>query len=249
MRDKDYLPQENDTLAAGVETEPVPDWAHLPEGKPEEFGFPTDSHNQQKIQMWNRQEAFLEAYRQIGKIGKAAKAVGLTRWAVDYWVKKDIFGFQQRIKAAHQDYVEEVIEEGMIDHGINNPIKGVQGSDVLVMFKAKAEAPDKYREEVKVIGTEAPLRMLEKLKELGKRELEQEEQKALEAPVVEAVYREVSVAGQEPTVKTPPRPEGGGYTHGTLRPSEGMAREVNQTAKRQGVNKGEGRPGRKVNKR
>jgi hypothetical protein len=30
----------------------------------------------------------------------------------------------------------------MIDRRTNNPIKGVQGYDVLVMFKAKAEMPE-----------------------------------------------------------------------------------------------------------
>src|SRR5919106_548590 len=60
---------------------------------------------------------------------------------------------------------------------------------LLLVFEAKAMMPELYREEVKVLNAEAPIRMLEMLKELGKRELEGEQPAALEAPVVEAVYR------------------------------------------------------------
>jgi hypothetical protein len=69
------------------------------------------------------------------------------------------------------------------------------------MFEAKAMMPELYREDVKVLGYEPALQMLERMKELGKRELEElEKQKALEAPAVEGEFREVMV-------KTPPQSE------------------------------------------
>src|SRR5918992_2139037 len=212
---------------------------------PQDWGFPARP-NRASQECWDHQEAFLAAYRHTSRVTHAARAVGVSVHAVDKWLSRDVYSFKKRMELARREYCDWVRQ--IIQERISSP-QGNRGSDVLLMFEAKAMMPELYREEVKVLNAEAPIRMLEMLKELGKRELEGEQLAALEAPVVEAVYREVSVAGQESTVKTPPRPEGGGYTHGTLRPSEGMAREVNQTAKRQGVNKGEGRPGRKVNKR
>jgi hypothetical protein len=46
------------------------------------------------------------AYRRCGKIGKAAEAAGLTRWAVIHWERHDIFSFNRRLEVAHQDYCE-----------------------------------------------------------------------------------------------------------------------------------------------
>src|SRR5918992_2727520 len=116
------------------------------------------------------------------------------------------------MELAHADYVE--MWEGSMNERLRNP-QGNRGSDILLMFKLKAERPEKYREEVKVLNTEAPIRMLEMLKELGKRELEQTvegEYKELPAPAEEGEYRGVSVPRQEAEVKTPPPPEGVGMS-------------------------------------
>jgi hypothetical protein len=184
--DENLLPQHS----GGAD---LPEWAYLPEGKPEEFGFPADSHNHQKRQMWNRQEAFLAAYRKCDKIGKAAEAVGLTRWAVDYWMKHDIFCFHRRIEAAHEDYCEQW-EQGMDDR-LENP-QGNRGSDILYMFKMKAERPEKYRENVQVVGVEPVREMLDRLTEMAARRLEQE-RRELEQSSVEGEYRDLGEADQK----------------------------------------------------
>jgi hypothetical protein len=44
-----------------------------------------------------------------------------------------------------------------------------------VMFAAKAEMPEKYREEVKVIGMEASKQMLDRLREMAMKERERQE--------------------------------------------------------------------------
>ena len=137
----------------------------LPSGEPQEFGFPQGYVPQKKVEMWQKQEAFLAQYRQFGRVGKSAKAVGLTRWAVDYWNRVDVFSFRERIKAAHADYVEDVIEAN-IDDRLENPIKGVQGSDVLAIFRAKAEAPEKYREVI-TVEDDTPLKVMEMLKRMA----------------------------------------------------------------------------------
>ena len=185
--------------------ESLPHWAQMPTGAPEEFGVDTagpangnpsrKNYTQEKRRVWQRQEMFLAAYRKCGKTGKAAEAAGLSRFTVIHWQKQDIFSFNERMTLAHADHVE-AWEEWM-DNRLENP-QGNRGSDILGMFKLKAEAPGKYREEVKVIGTEAPLRMLEMLKELGKKELEAEGTPALEAPAVEGEYREMPKSGPTP---------------------------------------------------
>jgi hypothetical protein len=164
----------------------VPDWAYMPEGKPEEFGFPQESATHLKVQVWQRQEAFLAAYRECGKIGRAAKVVGLTRWAVDHWLKNDIFGFKRRIDSAHADYCEDKVE-GMIDERLETP-QGNRGSDILLMFKAKAEMPEKYREEVKVIGGDFGRDLINKLVAL---ERDSKGKQGLDSGVVEGKVREL----------------------------------------------------------
>jgi hypothetical protein len=67
--------------------------------------------------------------------------------------------------------------------------QGNRGSDILMMFKLKAEAPQKYREEVKVVGIDQSKMMLDKLREMASKDVQQA---ALEAPAVEGQYREVA---------------------------------------------------------
>ena len=78
----------------------------------------------------------------------AATAVGLSRHTVMYWERNDVFQFNDRLKIAHADYCETI--EQRIDDRLDNP-QGNRGSDPLLMFKAKAEMPEKYREDIKVI--------------------------------------------------------------------------------------------------
>jgi hypothetical protein len=214
---------------------------------PQEWGFPANPTSRD-IQCWHHQEAFLDAYRKCGKIGVSATAIGLTRWAVDRWLRTDQYAFKKRMEAAHQDYVE-LLETDM-DEAISNDPKGRYGMPAAVqrIFRLKAEHPEKYREEVKVLNTEAPLRMLEMLKELGKKELEAGETPALESPAIEGEYREVSVSGQEQTGKAPAEPGGAflppeGTGEPPQRPPQPKARNVPET------NKPSGPPPREANRR
>jgi hypothetical protein len=130
----------------------------------------------------------VEIYRRCGKIGKSAQAIGMTR-----------FGFKERINVAHQDYVES-LEEDMDDVCADR--KG--NHDILRIFRLKAEHPQKYREDVSVVGIDSSKLMLDKLREMAAKDLKQtEEQKALEAPSVEAVFKEVPQLKPE-GVWTPP---------------------------------------------
>jgi hypothetical protein len=104
---------------------------------------------------------------------------------------------------AHDDYCDWL--QGIIRDRIANP-QGNRGSDVLVMFAAKAEMPEKYREEVKVLEVSAPLQMLDKLKELAAKDLEARE--VLEPQAVEGEFREVAAAGEKRPVQSAiPAPE------------------------------------------
>jgi hypothetical protein len=147
------------------------------------------SLNLQQRQVWDRQQRFLEAYAKLGKKSKAAEASGIPVDTVETWERRDTNGFTKRILQAHQSHVESW--EQLMDDRLASP-SGNRGSDVLLMFKLKAEAPQKYREEVKVVGIEASKQMMDRLRELAARDRQRAEQ---EGPAVEGVYEEVAPVG------------------------------------------------------
>ena len=134
QEDKNLVPSQHDAEQ---------EWALEPVGDPEEFGLAKDSRPSKK-RIWNRQEVFLAAFAECGKPGVAATNSGISYWTHHHWEKRDIFGYRERLKVAHDAYCQTKIEQ-MIDDRLENP-QGNRGSDVLLMFKAKAEMPDKYRE-------------------------------------------------------------------------------------------------------
>jgi hypothetical protein len=102
----------------------------------------------------------------------AAEAVGIHRGTVNKWISADLYSFKKGMDLAHDDYCDWI--QGIIRDRIANP-QGKRGSDVLVMFAATAERPEKYREEVKVIGMEASKQMLDRLREMAMKERERQE--------------------------------------------------------------------------
>lgn len=113
-------------------------------GTPQEFGLPGGSNHQQKA-CWDRQEAWLRAYRELGYKNQASEAVGISIWAVMKWQEHDLYGFNARVKLAYEQHTESW-ETGM-DARLRTPA-GNRGSDILYMFKLKAMNPEKYRETV-----------------------------------------------------------------------------------------------------
>src|SRR5919106_1853620 len=103
----------------------------------------------------------------------------------------DVFSFNCRIEAAHAGYCEKR-EEGLDDR-LENP-KGNRGSDILYMFKMKAENPDKYREEAKVVVNDSAQQLLDKLTAMAAKELE--ERRRLEAGVTEGEHRDLGETEQ-----------------------------------------------------
>ena len=136
-----------------------------PSGAPEEFGLTLDYAAAEKRRVWNRQETVLAEYRQCGRIGMAARAVGMTRWATNKWTLTDVMGWRDRLKVAHQDWCEDVIETRINDR-LADP-QGNRGSDILLMFQAKAEMPEKYRETVTIVDTQETKDMLGELRRIG----------------------------------------------------------------------------------
>lgn len=159
---------------------------------PQEYGFPVNPSvvNQQ---CWGRQQAFLKAFGQLGTIRAAARTIGIHRSTVNLWLSTDLYSFKKRLADAKEEYREYL--EDLIHERLSNP-QGNRGSDVLLMFREKAEWPEKYREEVKVLGVSAPLQMLDKLRELAAKDLK--ERQALEVPAVDGEFREVEVLGGAP---------------------------------------------------
>jgi hypothetical protein len=128
---------------------------------------------------------FLEAYSKCGRITQAAEASGITRWCVDKWLQTDKYSIKKRLEFAHAKYVE--LWEQLMDARLETPT-GNRGSDVLMMFKMKAIAPEKYREEVKVIGGDFGRSLIDKLVAL---ERDSKKKQALEGGVVEGEVREL----------------------------------------------------------
>ena len=174
---RNSLPQVQDTASA-------PEWAIEPSGAPEEFGIPQFSRPVQK-RVWDRQEAYLAAYAECGRRNKAAATVGLSYWAIRNWDRHDVFSFRERQDVAHLVYCETKVE-GLIDSRLEKP-EGNRGSDVLLMFQAKAEMPAKYREEVRVIDSGATKELLNQLRSMG-------QPREPEPPAIEGEFREVKEA-------------------------------------------------------
>ena len=150
----------------GADTAPGDaEWGIEPTGAPEDFGFQYETASIEKRRVWDCQEAFLATFRTCRRVDKSAEAIGLTRYAHDNWVRHDTFGYRERLKVAHADWREAHIE-GEIDSRIKDP-QGNRGSDVLLMFAAKAEDPEKYREQVTVVDTAAIKESLDMLRKLG----------------------------------------------------------------------------------
>jgi hypothetical protein len=160
--------------------------ADITQPTPQDWGFPANPSTVHQ-HCWGRQEAFLLAYSQLGTILHAAKVAGIHRSTVYQWLSTDLYSFKKRMDLAHDDYCDWI--QGIIRDRIANP-QGNRGSNVLVMFEAKAEMPEKYREEVKVMNMEASLKMLDKLAEIAARE--RAERESLESgQVVEGEIREI----------------------------------------------------------
>jgi hypothetical protein len=134
------------------------------EGTPQYYGFP-ENPTMANWQTWNRQQLFLTAYTKIGKIGKAAEAAGMSINTIESWQRRDLHGFKKRVQQAHQVYVESLEEE--LDASIKrDPVR----MQIAQIFRLRAAWPEKYREEVKVLGVSAPFDMLDRLRELATKE-------------------------------------------------------------------------------
>jgi hypothetical protein len=155
---------------------------------PQDYGFPANPSvvNQQ---CWDRQQVFLTAFGQLGTIRAAARAIGIHRDTVNKWLSADLYSFQKRMEEARQEYREFL--EDLTHERLMNP-QGNRGSDILLMFRKKAEWPEKYREEIKVLGVETQVQMLDRMRELAMKE----RQRQLEAGSVDGEFREVK--GEDP---------------------------------------------------
>jgi hypothetical protein len=157
---------------------------------PQDYGFPESPTFAQR-DCWVRQEHFLEAFATCGKIGVAATTVGISRSCVERWQGQDLYGFLKRMEQAHRQYVESL--EAEMDATIKSRLVATQ---VLQIFRLKAEAPENYREDVKVVGLDQSKLMLDKLREMTGRDIK--DQASLEPPV-EGIYKELDS----------PKPDGG----------------------------------------
>jgi hypothetical protein len=204
------------------------------EPTPQDYGFP-ENPSVVNQQCWDRQEAFLKAFGHLGTIRAAARAIGIHRTRVNQWLSADLYSFKKRMDDARQEYREFL--EDLTHERLVNP-QGNRGSDILLMFRKKAEWPEKYREEVKILGIESSKQMLDRLRELAAKERQQ--QAALESGegvAIEGVYRDMSSPEHGPVGTPTPQAEGR-----TAEPPVPMPNEPNPPVKRPVRGKGSAPP-------
>lgn len=100
------------------------------------------------------QPAFLKAYARCGRIGKAAKAVGVDRNTPRNWAMADPV-FAAQMEDARHDFVESIegiatklargVERGVYFQGVRVATE-IEYSEKMIELLLKANAPEKYRE-------------------------------------------------------------------------------------------------------
>mgnify|MGYP003139890646 FL=1 len=129
---------------------------------PQDFGFP-EHPTSVDYRVWNSQEAFLEAYRKLGRKYKAAAAVNLSVWCIEKWQSADKYGLVKRLALAHAVWVEDVIESN-----IDEVCADTKGNhDILRIFRAKAENREKYGDNIRITDNVVGTQMLDKLRQLA----------------------------------------------------------------------------------
>jgi hypothetical protein len=124
----------------------------------------TIAFNHEAKRRYDRQTVFLDAYAEAGTIRKAAKAAGVDRVTVYWWMKRDVLGFNERFEVhgrhAHREYLEDMVMDRLKDP------QGNRGSDILLMAKNNAENPAKWRPNQQVADNTAK-EIIAKLREMA----------------------------------------------------------------------------------
>jgi hypothetical protein len=149
---------------------------------PQYWGVPENS-TRLDLRIWETQELYLWCYARCGKVVRSATMAGITPQCMYKWEKADKFSFNERMEIAHQEYVERL--EADLDRFIEESPHNTQ---IARIFRMKGEWPEKYRENVQVVGMEPVMQMLGRLRELERR-------RELEQSSLEAEYREMGDEG------------------------------------------------------
>jgi hypothetical protein len=157
---------------------------------PQDWGLPEKPTLAQR-ECWENQQRFLRRYAERGKKSLSAADVGLHPTTIERWQSLDLYGFNKRLDYAYQayrEYLEEEDEEYLRESAHNTQIYRI--------FRLKAAWPEKYREDVKIVGMEPVREMLDKLTEIAAKRLERE-RRELEQSSLEGEYREMGEEGQQ----------------------------------------------------
>jgi hypothetical protein len=100
----------------------------------------------------DRQQTFLRLFGELGRIGDAARGVGMNRQAHYDWLREDAQGYRGKWELAQAEWREGLESRAMAR--IDDP-QGNRGSDVLLLAMLNAAWPDKYRPGVVVVDDTA----------------------------------------------------------------------------------------------
>jgi len=111
--------------------------------------------------MQRRQNEFLEHFAKHGTIRKACSLVPVNRETVRIWNRDDIFGFAERFKAAHNDWVDS--QEELL-YAYNEGIKPGQ-TPIGILAALTANRPEKWNRATK-LQLDVPNEMIQQLAQL-----------------------------------------------------------------------------------
>lgn len=167
----------------------------VPMGTPAEFGLPEDCSPRQNA-LWEKQERYLKAYEEAGH-HTGADRISSVHWSTrEYWIEQNLYGFRDRLKAAQHAHTARW--ESHMDKRLEEP-QGNRGSDILLMFKLKALAPEKYRETVNIADSGNIMAVLRALGSLGAMSMGPKAGQVADAQVRELPAGEAPGTGSEVT--------------------------------------------------
>jgi len=112
----------------------------------------------------DRQERFLAGFAAGGNITAGLKVAGIDRRTQELWRSKDVFGFKGRFDSAHLDYCD-LLESKMQE--LIAELKPGQ-NPLILLARANAEMPSKYRPGVTISDTDAAKGILAELRKASR---------------------------------------------------------------------------------
>ena len=91
---------------------------------------------------WEKQEELLDVYAKRGNVAAGCLAAGINYRTHTRWLENDIYGYRERVRLAHRQYVDSLEEK--VQDRLDSP-QGNRGGDLLLIARLNKEDPDAWR--------------------------------------------------------------------------------------------------------